>query len=84
MLLTLEEEKYYDNYFATFATEGWKQFLTEIQEILDSHRIEHIKDEKNLAFVQGERDALHRVVRFATGIRTNYTLIKEREAESND
>ena len=80
MLLTLEEEKYYDNYFSTFATEGWNQFISEIQEILDSHKIEHIKDEKNLAFVKGERDALHRVLRFAPGIRTTYNMITERTA----
>lgn len=79
--MTLEEEKYYDNYFSTFATEGWNQFLSEVQEILDSHKIENIKDEKNLAFIKGERDALYRVLRFATGIRTTYNMITERDAD---
>jgi hypothetical protein len=82
MLLTLEEEKYYDNYFELFMTDGWKQFLQEIEDILSAHRIEDIKDEKQLAFVKGERDALFRVRRFATGIQSNYSIIKERESDA--
>ena len=73
-----EENKYYDDYFDLFSTNGWKQFIEEITSILDAHRIEDIKDEKHLAFVKGERDALHRVERFELGIRRNYDMIMER------
>lgn len=84
MLLTLEEEKYYETYFTLFSQEGWKEFLTEIEEILSSHRIEDIKDQANLSYVQGERNAFFKVLNFELGIRTAYDMIKEREAESDD
>lgn len=74
-----EDEKYYENYFDTFATEGWKQFVEEIESILDGHRIEDIRDEQNLAYIKGERAALMRVRRFAGSIRNNYDLILERQ-----
>jgi len=76
--LSPEDEKYYETYFDTFATDGWKQFVQEIEDILDSHRIEDIKDEQHLAYVKGERAALMRIKRFETGIRSNYDLIVER------
>jgi hypothetical protein len=81
--LTLDEEKYYDHYFNTFSTEGWKQFKDEIQEIYDSYRIEDIKDESQLARVKGERAMLFKMLRFEGGIRGAYDLIKEREASTN-
>ena len=70
-----EENKYYDNYFDLFATDGWKQFIEEINDILDKHRIEDIKNEQHLAFIKGERDALFRVRRFEQGIRTSYDVL---------
>jgi thiaminase len=77
--LTQEEEKYYEHYFDIFSTDGWKQFVEEIKEILEAHRIEDIKDEKQLAYTKGERAAFHKVVHFEPAIRNAYDLIRERE-----
>ena len=74
-----EENKYYDNYFDIFATDGWKQFIEEINEILDKHRIEDIKNEQHLAFIKGERDALFRIRRFEQGIKTAYDVLTKDE-----
>ena len=74
-----EENKYYDNYFDLFATDGWKQFIEEIDEILDKHRIEDIKNEQQLAYIKGERDALFRIIRFEQGMKTAYDVLTERE-----
>jgi len=74
--LSPEEQKYYETYFDLFMTDGWKQFIEEINEILDRHRIEDIKNETHLAFVKGERDALFRVRRFETGIKTSYDVLQ--------
>lgn len=79
--MTLEEQQYYETYFDTFASDGWKQYINEIKEILDSYRIEDIKDEKQLQYVKGERSALYRVLRFETGVKTAYDMILEREAK---
>lgn len=79
--MTQEEEQYYNTYFDLFLTPGWKQFKEEIQQIFDAYRIEDIKDERNLAFVKGERDAFRRVLKFEGGIKRAFEMIKEREAE---
>ena len=74
-----EEQKYYETYFDLFMSDGWKQFMEEINEILDRHRIEDIKNETHLAFVKGERDALFRVRRFETGIKSAYDVLQRQE-----
>jgi hypothetical protein len=77
--LSPEENKYYDNYFDLFATDGWKQFVEEINDILGKHRIEDIKNEQHLAFVKGERDALFRIRRFEQGIKSAYDVLTKDE-----
>jgi len=81
--LTLEEEKYYDHYFTLFLSDGWKQFVDEIQEVHDGYRIEDIQTESNLSRVKGERAMLWKVIHFESSIRNAHTLIQEREADSN-
>jgi hypothetical protein len=81
--LTLEEEKYYDNYFNTFSSDGWKQFISELQEIHDGYNLDTIQDLVQLKLIQGQRNILSRVLQFETGIRTAYDMIKEREAEAD-
>ena len=74
-----EEQKYYETYLDLFIHDGWKQFVSEIEDILDNYRIEDIKDEKQLLFVKGERAALYRVRRFANGIKNTYDQMQERD-----
>ena len=64
-----EEEKYYENYLDLFVHPGWKQFVTEAQELLDSFSIDEIKDTDQLFLVKGQRLSLLNIVRFETGIR---------------
>lgn len=67
-----EEQKYYENYFDLFLTSGWKQFVQETKETLDSHSIDDIKNEKNLSHLQGQRVALLNIIRFETGIQNAF------------
>lgn len=30
--MTIDEQRYFDNYYEMFATKGWKQFLEDIEE----------------------------------------------------
>lgn len=80
--MTLDEEKYYNTYFDLFLTDGWKQFIQEIDDIHSSYRIEDIRDEGNLNRVKGERAMLFKVLRFEAGITRTYDVIKEREADA--
>ena len=74
-----EDEKYYENYFDIFITDGWKQLVDDISSILSSHRIEDIQDENNLFYLKGERAALSRIVNFEDSIKRVYDEIKEYE-----
>jgi len=67
--LSPEDEKYYENYLDLFLHAGWKQFVEEAEELLDSYVIEDIKDEIDLAFVKGQRSSLLNITRFETGIK---------------
>lgn len=75
--MTQEEQVYYERYFDTFSTSGWKQFIEDITEIYDSYRIEDLQTDRQLAFVQGERRILDRIIGFETSIRNAYDYTTE-------
>ena len=75
--MTREEEAYYDAYFNMFHTDGWKQFIDEINDIINSFRIEDIKDEKHLSLVQGQLQMLTRTANFEDGLRNTYDDLTE-------
>ena len=67
----------YENYFQMFRTEGWKQFIEDMQDIFDTYHIEDIKDGTQLAFIKGERRILNQVLQFEPAIKANYELAME-------
>lgn len=77
--MTKDDEKYYEQYFDLFVTPGWKQLLTDLNESLNSYRIEDIKDEASLNLVKGERTVLHRLLNFETSMKETYDMILESE-----
>lgn len=78
--MTREDEQYYEAYFDLFLQPGWKQITQELSEILQAYRIEDIKDEIDLARVQGERSALFRLVNFESALKEAYESILESES----
>ena len=67
-----EEQKYYENYFDLFLADGWKQFVQEAKDILNSHSIDDLKTEKDLSQLQGQRVVLLNIIRFETGIQNAF------------
>jgi hypothetical protein len=74
-------QKEYENYFDMFATQGWKQFVEDMNDIYSSYRIEDIKTEQNLAYVKGERQMLHQVLNFEAAMRRTYDSLMERSGD---
>ena len=74
-----EDEKYYENYFDLFITDGWKQLVEDVSSILASHRIEDIQDANHLCYLKGERASLSRIVNFEESVKGAYETIKEQE-----
>lgn len=72
--MTKEDEVYYENYLDLFLHPGWKQFVQESQDILDTHNIDEIKDEKELFLLQGRRQTLLSVTHFELGIKNAFDM----------
>ena len=75
--MTSEEEKYYENYFDLFNTEGWKQLVNEVKDIHASYMIETLNSVEELYKAKGEREILARVLNFQNGIEAAYASLKE-------
>lgn len=74
-----ETQKYYENYFDLFASEGWKEFIKEMSDVHDGYCIEHIKNETELNRIKGERATLFRVLRFEDAIKRHYDVLMEKQ-----
>ena len=72
-----EDEKYYEQYLSMFLHPGWKQFVEEAEDLLDSHDIDDIKDEKELHLLQGQRKTLLSIVNFELGIKNAFDMDSE-------
>lgn len=72
----------YENYFALFRTEGWKQFIEDMSIVYEGYQIEDIKDDLGLAKVQGERKILRNVLVFEDAIRTTYDTLMEESSDT--
>jgi len=57
--MTPELQKYYEERFSTMATDGWKDLMEDIDNMINSlNNISTIPDEKSLQFKKGELSIL--------------------------
>jgi len=82
--MTLEEEKYYENYFDLFNSEGWKQLIAEVEDVHSSYAIESLSSIEELYQAKGERYALSKILNFETGIEAAYASIKEADSFTDE
>ena len=73
-------EKQYENFFSMFITDGWKQFIEDMEDIYDTYRIEDITDEQQLNRIKGERSVLWRIINMEQSIHHAYDSMKEDDA----
>ena len=73
-----ELEKYYENYFDLFASQGWKQFIEDIEEnrtlVSDIHQI---KDANDLYYRKGQLNALEKIVNLQDTIERTWKEVQE-------
>ena len=72
-----ELQQQYDHYFEMFATQGWKQFVEDLEDIVSGFRIEDIKDDVDLANTQGQLKVLKQILYFEDSIRRAYDDLME-------
>jgi len=74
-----EDEKYYENYFDLFITEGWKQFMADLEDTANSFDIRNIENEAALKYAQGQLVILDRMLNFQSSMRTVYEDLQNEE-----
>jgi len=77
--MTPEVEKYYENYFDLFTTDGWKQYVEQVEAEKDNFLIENIKDDRDLYAKQGQLYVINNILNFESMIRNAYDSIQEDE-----
>ena len=70
--MTPELQKYYENYFDLFASDGWKQLMEEVDNSIETFRIENINSEKELFLVRGQLVQLHSLKNLQVIMEQNY------------
>jgi hypothetical protein len=67
--MTPELQKFYDNAFSMMATQGWQDFMEDIQKIADSYdKLSSVTETHPLDFRRGQLDILN----WMLGLRTAY------------
>ncbi len=68
-----ETQKYYDNYFSLFMTDGWKQLMEDFGgNVANINSVEATKDSEDLQFRKGQLNILANLLNMESIINTNY------------
>ena len=79
--MTPELEKYYETYFDLFTTNGWKQFIEDIEANTQHFNVRNVKDDGELKLMQGQLLILDQLVNWEVSVRNAYDSIKEEEKD---
>lgn len=68
-----ETQKYYDNYFSLFMTDGWKQLVEDFSSnVANINSVEATKDAEDLQFRKGQLNILAYLLNLESILNTNY------------
>lgn len=67
-----EIQKYYEAYFDLFSSEGWKQFVEDVNDSAGAFNVRSIGDEASLKFVQGQLAVMDKVINWQAAIEAMY------------
>jgi len=75
-----ETQDYFDRYFDLFASQGWKQFIEDMEDnrTLMSDLLT-IKDANDLYYRKGQLEVLNRIVNFQLAIENAYKEVTDEE-----
>lgn len=66
-----EQEKWFDDARTMFGTEGWSNFIKDINEHIQNIRVERIEDEKGFWIAKGQLNILHSIAGYENMIRAS-------------
>lgn len=75
-----DTQDYFDRYFDLFASQGWKQFIEDMEDnrTLMSDLLT-IKDANDLYYRKGQLEVLNRIVNFQLAIENAYKEVTDEE-----
>jgi len=75
-----DTQDYFDNYFDLFASQGWKQFIEDMEDnrTLISDLLT-VKDADDLFYRKGQLDTLNRIVNFQLAIENAFEEVTNEE-----
>jgi len=75
-----DTQQYFDRYFDLFASEGWKQFIEDMEgnrELMSD--LMTVKDANDLFYRKGQVDILNRIVNFQDSIENAHKVVANEE-----
>jgi hypothetical protein len=79
--MTPELEKYYNNYFSLFLTEGWRQFIEEAKESREALDLDSCKDWDSFLVRKTMRDQLNKIINFESLMKDSHDRMTSSESE---
>jgi hypothetical protein len=75
-----DTQQYFGRYFDMFASEGWKQFIEDMEGNRDlMSDLMTVKDANDLYYRKGQVDVLNRMVNFQDSIENAYKVVTNEE-----
>jgi hypothetical protein len=75
-----DTQQYFDRYFDMFASEGWKQFIEDMEGNRDlMSDLMTVKDANDLFYRKGQVDVLNRIVNFQDSIENAHKVLANEE-----
>ena len=79
--MTQELETYFNNYFAMFRSEGWKQLISDLQSNVGQiNSVEMTSDNDNLNFRKGQLAILATILNLETQIENSHSEAETEES----
>jgi len=76
-MIDKQTNDYYDAMFDMFSSQGWKEFISDMEFALDAiNNLESITDEKHLFTTQGQVKTLKSIVGFQSALESSYEELK--------
>lgn len=79
--MTKEEEKYYNNYFTLFLTDGWRQFVEEAKDAHSGITLDNCKDWDTFLVMKTRREQLNQIIEFENLIKASYDRLNTPEED---
>jgi len=76
-MLEPEVEQYYNTYFELFMQDGWQQFMSDVQQAIDTIQILALQDAKELHLAQGQLQVFQRLLTWQDSITNTYEAALE-------